>query len=126
MYACIVFLANGEAKRWKYVRDLKSFSVFLSKAHPTWKYFNVYEKGTKTFLKRFYEGNIIPKVLPLLIFLVGLLTQKFTFNETFNLLAYENTFNKTTFNKPPLKPSLYDFNNTATIQTLSLKGGAEC
>jgi hypothetical protein len=111
MYACFAFFANGEVKRWKYVRDLKSFSEFLSKAHSSWKYFNVYDKGTKQYLKRFYPGNPIPKTLLLLIVL---LTQKFTFGKTFTkqLSSYENTFNKTTFST-----FTNGFNYYATIPT---------
>jgi hypothetical protein len=77
MYACIVFFATGEVKRWKYVRDLQSFSRFLLRDHASWKYFNVYEKGSKKYLKRFYPENVIPKCLPVVSFL---LTLKFTFN----------------------------------------------
>jgi hypothetical protein len=125
MYACIVFMANGEVKRWKYVRDLKSFSNFLDKSHSGWKYFNVYEKGTKNYLKRFYKGNLVPKLLSLILLLgLNLLTQKFTFNNSFAFnQPYENTFNKTTFNLT----FIYDFNNSATIQTAqNQKGGSAC
>ena len=113
MYACIAFFPNGEVKRWKYVRDLKSFGDFLNKDHSTWKYFNVYDKGTKQYLKRFYSGNIIPKVLGLILILGLSLTQKFTFNKTFIQcisIPYEKTFSKTTF--------INGFNNSATIPTL--------
>ena len=97
MYACIVFFANGEVKRWKYVRDLKGFGQFLSKDHPLWKYFNVYDKGSKQYLTRFYPGNVIPKLLMVILFL---LTQKFTFSKPLidrTSCTLENTFNKTTF-----------------------------
>ena len=105
MYACFVFFPNGEVKRWKYVTDLKSFEQFLSKSHPSWKYLNVYDKGTKQYLKRFYPGNIIPKILGLFFFALS-------------LYAMKNTFNKTTFNN--------DFNNTTTISTLKSKRGEVC
>ena len=95
MYACFVFFPNGEVKRWKYVTDLKSFEQFLSKTHPSWKYMNVYEKSTKQYLKRFYPGNIIPKILGLFLLVLS-------------LYAMKNTFSKTTF--------VYGFNNTATIR----------
>jgi hypothetical protein len=114
MYACFAFFPNGEVKRWKYVRDLKSFAVFLNKDHPLWKYFNVYDKGTRQYIKRFYPDNIIPKVLGLILILgLSLLTQKFTFDKTFiqfSFLSYEKTFRKTTF--------INGFNNSATIPTL--------
>jgi len=128
MFACFAFFPDGSVKRWKYVRNLKSFGDFLAKDHSTWKYFNVYDKGTKAYLKRFYPGNLIPKVLPtLIIFLAVLSTQKFTFNKTFAqraTLAYENTFNKTTFTKTTFINGIY---NSATISTdLTPKGGAVC
>ena len=113
MYACIAFFPNGEVKRWKYVRDLKSFGDFLNKDHSTWKYFNVYDKGTKQYLKRFYPGNIIPKVLGLILILGLSLTQKFTLDKTFIQcisIAYEKTFSKTTF--------INGFNNSATNPTI--------
>lgn len=86
MYECIAFFELGTPKKWKYVRDLQSFTYFLSKSHVGWKYFNVYEKGTKVYLKRFYPGNVVPKVLTLLLAVgLSLLTQKFTFSSTFTL-----------------------------------------
>ena|SRR5688572_19502140 len=114
MYACFAFFPNGEVKRWKYVRDLKSFADFLNKDHSLWKYFNVYDKGTKQYIKRFYPNNVIPKVLGLILILgLSLLTQKFTFDMTFiqlSFLSYEKTFSETTF--------INGFNNSATIPTL--------
>ena len=125
MYACFAFFPDGSVKRWKYVRDLASFAQFLNKSHSSWKYFNVYDKGTKGYLKRFYPGNAVPKVLTLvLVFGLSLLTQEFTFGSTFKTFALlekpnlENTtFSKTTFNN--------GFNNPATILTLkpSVPGG---
>lgn len=130
MYACFAFFPDGSVKRWKYVTNLTSFMLFLSKSHSTWKYFNVYEKGSKQFAKRFYPGNTVPKVLGLLM-LFSLLTQKFTFGKS-NLrvnhdsISVKNTFGKNhlqlrltnaaheTFNKTTL---INGFNNTATIST---------
>jgi hypothetical protein len=113
MYACFAFFPSGEVKRWKYVTDLKSFGQFLDKDHSLWKYFNVYDKGSKQYIRRFYPGNVIPKVLGfILIAGLLLLTQKFTFDKTFNQrlsISYENTFNKTTF--------INGFNNSATNPT---------
>ncbi len=124
MYACFAFFTDGTVKRWKYVTDLKSFSEFLAKSHPSWKYFNVYDKGTKAYLKRFYPGNLVPKILVAVwVFLSTLLTQKFTFNER-QSEAYENTFNKATFSKTTFTNG---FNNSATIPTiLRQKGGSLC
>jgi hypothetical protein len=124
MYECTAFFPSGFPKKWKYITNLESFSRFLSRDHASWKYFNVYEKGTKQYLKRFYPGNAIPKVLGLVLVLgISLLTQKFTSNKTtFKervafLIPMKNTSSETTSNT-------YNngFNNPATI--LTLQGGA--
>lgn len=125
MYACFAFFPDGSVKRWKYVRNLTSFMLFLKTSHPTWKYFNVYEKGSKQFAKRFYPGNTVPKVLGLLL-LFSLLTQKFTFNKNTlttcqHPITLKNTFNKTTIDEITFNNG---FNNTATISTRKpQKGG---
>jgi len=132
MYACFAFFPDGSAKRWKYVTDLASFTQFLNKSHSAWKYFNVYEKGSKLFVKRFYPGNLVPKTLMLFfLFSLGILTQKFTFNKTFILsaLAYNPYPLKNTFSKTTCTPTTFmavspnGFNNSATIPTL--EGGAK-
>lgn len=121
MYACFAFFPDGSVKRWKYVTDLYSFSQFLTKSHSTWKYFNVYEKGTKVYLKRFYPGNPVPKILG--AFLLLLLTLKFTLSEI-AFTTYEKTFKQTTCTKTTF---INGFNNSATIQTnLNQKGGGVC
>lgn len=121
MYACFAFFPDGSVKKWKYVRNLKSFGEFLSKTHPLWKYFNVYDKGTRAFLKRFYPGNLVPKVLGLFL----LIPIKFTFALSCcfpKSITYENTFDKATFNKATF---INGFNNSATIPTLlNHKGGS--
>ncbi len=99
MFACFAFFQNGDVKKWKYVTNLKSFEQFLTKNYPTWKYINVYDKGTKQYLKRFYPGNVIPKIIVLTLLL-------FTY-------AMKNTFDKATFNN--------GFNNTATIRNIHPK-----
>ena len=110
MYECQAFFPENHPKKWKYVTDLKSFSEFLSKSHASWKYFNVYEKGTKVFRGRFYRGNVIPKVLGLLLLLATLKP------------PYENTSDKTTSNT-----SNNGFNYSATISTnYNEKGGGKC
>jgi hypothetical protein len=118
MYACFAFFPNGNVKRWKYVRDLKSFAQFLTKDHSSWKYFNVYDKGTKQYLKRFYPGNSIPKTLGLLALV--LLTHKFTFGKTFNKtfkLSETQPLKNTTFNKTTLKTFINGIYYYATIPT---------
>ena len=107
MYACFAFFPNGEVKRWKYVTDLTSFMLFLSNKHSDWQYFNVYEKDTKKYLKRFYPGNFIPKTLAVLLISIS-----------FFLPARKNTFSKTTFT--------YGIYNSATIPILKKEGGALC
>jgi hypothetical protein len=119
MYACFVFFPNGDVKRWKYVTNLESFGKFLSKDHPSWKYFNVYDKGTKQFVKRFYPGNSIPKVLG--VFLLAFLMQasNLTQNQTTIQPPMKNTFSKTTF-----RTFTNGFNYSATIPTtLDVKKG---
>ena len=122
MYACFAFFPDESVKKWKYVTDLQSFASFLNQKHAGWKYFNVYDKETKGYLKRFYPNNSVPKVLPLL--LLVLLTQKFTFNKTtftssLNPNLENTTFSKTTFTN--------DFNYCATIPTpLACKKGVLC
>lgn len=132
MYACFAFFPDGSVKRWKYVTDLASFTQFLNKSHSAWKYFNVYEKGSKLFVKRFYPGNLVPKTLAfVLLFALGLLTQKFTFSKTFSSFALalnpyplKNTFSKTTCAQTTFMAVCSNgFNNSATIPTL--EGGAK-
>ena len=126
MYECTTFFPSGFPKKWKYVRDLKSFTQFLSKDHASWKYFNVYEKGTKNYLKRFYPGNVVPKTLGLL--LLVLLTQKFTSSNTFsNSEAYimkNTTSNKTT--SSTYNTSINGFINSTTISNHSDKKSILC
>jgi DMSO/TMAO reductase YedYZ heme-binding membrane subunit len=92
-YSVIAFTETGETKKWQYVHKLNGFALFLTKQHPSWKYFNVYDRRTGQYLKRFYKGNFIP---PFLSFFL-------TFSILFNL--YQNTF----YN---------GFNNPATIRIL--------
>jgi hypothetical protein len=100
MYECQVFFPAGYPKKWKYVTNLESFTQFLNRNHSSWKYFNVYEKGSKNYLKRFYPGNLVPKVLTAILLLL-----------TLNY-PYENTSSETTSST-----SINGFNNSATIST---------
>ena len=45
------------------VHKLNGFAMFLDKEHSEWKYFNVYDRRTRQYLKRFYKGNLIPDFL---------------------------------------------------------------
>ena len=116
MYECQAFFPNGYPKMWKYVRDLKSFAQFLSKDHPSWKYFNVYEKGTKNYLKRFYPGNSFPKTLGLLAII--LLTQKFTSSNT-SINSQTSLMKNTTSDKTTSNTFINGFINSATISNLA-------
>ena len=113
MYECTAFFPDGQhPKRWKYVKDLKSFTAFLSKTHSSWKYFNVYEKGSKNYLKRFYPGNLVPKILGLLLIY---LTLKCTPSNSRALAyPYENTSRAAA---GTASTSINDFNNRATSLT---------
>lgn len=127
MYACFAFFPDGNVKRWKYVTNLQSFSEFLSKSHPAWKYFNVYDKGTKAYLKRFYPGNLVPKVLGAVLLALALIKTLSTFTKPVTLLTYENTFNLTI--RKAVEPETTftnGFNNSATIPTPEEKGGVKC
>ncbi|AFL97687.1 hypothetical protein [Ornithobacterium rhinotracheale] len=62
-YSCIVFGAFGVFKM-QYVHDLHRFSKWLdSSKFRDWKYFNVYDRRTGEYLRRFYNGNYIPRFL---------------------------------------------------------------
>jgi len=127
MYACFAFFPDGSVKRWKYVTNLQSFSEFLSKSHPAWKYFNVYDKGTKAYLKRFYPGNLVPKVLGVVLLTLALIKTLSTFINPVRLLTYENTFNLTIRKaSEPETTFTNGFNNSATIPTPEEKGGGSC
>jgi hypothetical protein len=118
MYECMAFFPSGFPKKWKYVRDLNSFAEFLTRDHSTWKYFNVYEKGTNQYLKRFYPGNVISKVLGLVLTVgIILLTQKFTSSQTTFTHSRKANLENTTSNKTTYSTSSNGFNNSATIPT---------
>jgi hypothetical protein len=115
MYECQAFFPSGYPKKWKYVRDLQSFTQFLNKEHSSWKYFNVYEKGTKQYLKRFYPGNAVPKTLLLLLLGSTLLTHYSPVVKATPISIEQlNPMKNTTSNKLPL---LNGFNNSTTIPT---------
>lgn len=60
-YSVIVFLSTGEVKKWSFVHELKGFARFLDQKHPSWIYFNVYNRRTREFLKRYQKGDAIPQ-----------------------------------------------------------------
>ena len=109
-YTCIVYFPDSKPKKWKYVHGLFGFSQFLDRKHPSWTYFNVYDRRQGTYLRRLYRGGFIPNFLPMLVFALGWL--------------FFLTFNNPSL-KSPLSLPLYGLNNTATISTQYLsKGGA--
>jgi hypothetical protein len=78
-YSVIACFKDSKAKKWSFVHNLNKFSKFLNKDHATWEYFNVYERSTRNFLKRFYPGNDIPPFLSLFL-LTFILNLYLTFN----------------------------------------------
>ena len=62
-YTVIVFLSNGETKKWTYVHKLDGFVDFLNKEHSGWSYMNVYDRRNRKYLKRFCKGNLVPDFL---------------------------------------------------------------
>jgi len=123
-YTCIVFFEDSTAKKWRKIHKLSRFASFLDKEHQGWKYFNVYERKSNKYLRRFYKGNFIPNFLPLLFPLI-ILIQTLTFSIAHsshyaNFNPLNSTFSKTLRSKTFTN----DFNNTATIWTpKQQKGG---
>ncbi|MBN8837086.1 MAG: hypothetical protein J0I09_07500 [Sphingobacteriia bacterium] len=108
-YSCTVFFEIGRAKKWGYVHNLKGFASFLDKKHPSWSYFNIYNRRTNEFIKQVKRGSYIPAFLP--VFVLAF------------ILAFCLTYEKPS---SPHYSLLNDFNNTATIWTLNIaqnKGG---
>jgi hypothetical protein len=62
-YTIIVFFDDTSTKKWKFAHDLNKFSKFLNEKHSSWIYMNVYDRRTTKYLKRFYNGNVIPAFL---------------------------------------------------------------
>lgn len=100
-YSCIVYFPTDKPKKWEYVHGLRGFANFLIEKHSNWLYFNVYDRRTRNYLKRFYNGSIIPQFLGLL----GFLLSPFFFL----------TFNKPTLNNLTFINGIY---KTATIPNL--------
>lgn len=64
-YTVIVFFVAITPKKWSYVHKIKGFVQFLDSKHPSWIYFNVYERRTGNFLKRFDKDSLIPNHIPI-------------------------------------------------------------
>jgi len=62
-YSVIVFFPDRITKKWTYVHTIKSFAAFLNSKHPGWEYFNVYDRRSGGYLRRFYPGDLFPYFL---------------------------------------------------------------
>lgn len=65
-YSVIVFTQSNEYMcKSVYVHNLLNYSKWLSssKNYNDWYYFNVYDRRTGQFLKRFYRNEFIPPFL---------------------------------------------------------------
>jgi hypothetical protein len=106
-YTCIVFYKDDKPKKWGFVHGLSQFIEFINEKHSGWIYINVYDRRTGKFLKRFYQGNVIPYFLTFIPFAI--------------ILYFFLTFNSS----PSITFAYYDIYNRCTIPTLILKiGGA--
>ena len=57
-YSVIVFFENSpKPKKWKYVHKVDGFAQFLNKKHPSWIYFNLYNRRSGGFMQRIHKGN---------------------------------------------------------------------
>lgn len=136
-YTVIAFLESGKPLKWIYVHTLSSIAKHLDKVYPTWKYFNVYNRRSGAYLRRFYKGSNIPPFLSLGVILGVFLSHLAALAP----LPLNSTFNKSgeAFNPYP-KPLIqfltpfreafpasgtftHGFNNTATIWTISKQKG---
>jgi hypothetical protein len=112
-YACITFFPNEKPKKWRF-NDLQVFVSFLNKVHPSWKEFNVYDRASKRFLRKFKPGYNIPKTLSLLaIALLLSFSKKLNSQSMTRALALYPW--KTTFKKPFTKSFIDGLVNSATI-----------
>jgi hypothetical protein len=59
-YAVIAFFDNQKPKKWSYVHKLSTFRRFLDEKHSAWTYINVYDRRSKSHLKRFYKDEVLP------------------------------------------------------------------
>ena len=122
-YTCIAFFEDGTVKKWKKIHKLSRFASFLNQKHQSWKYFNVYDRKSNKYIRRFYKSNFIPNFLPLLfplIILIRTLTFSIAHSSNYNAILTQNS----TFSIAPSSNTFTNgFNNTATISTPNPKGG---
>ena len=55
-YTIITKVGNNDFKKWN-CNDLLSFTRFLDKSHPNWRWFNVYDKKTKEQIGNYTNRN---------------------------------------------------------------------
>lgn len=62
-YSIIAFFEDQKPKKWQYVHKLNGISIYLNKNHSTWLYFNVYDRRSGQYLKRFKKNDYVPAFL---------------------------------------------------------------
>lgn len=62
-YSIIVFFDHETPKKWQYVHKLNGMAMYLNKKHSNWIYFNVYNRRTGEYLKRFKKTDFVPAFL---------------------------------------------------------------
>ncbi|MEA4981649.1 MAG: hypothetical protein VB066_02920 [Paludibacter sp.] len=62
-YSIIVFFEREKPKKWENIEKLNGMAIHLNKKHPTWLYFNVYDRRTELYLKRFKKNDYVPAYL---------------------------------------------------------------
>lgn len=59
-YSCVVYFPNGQKLFFKYVQNIYKLHLWLhSKNRGDYKYINVYNRKSKIFIVRYYNGNYI-------------------------------------------------------------------
>jgi len=56
-YSCIVKVDTERFVKYRTVRDLVKFTVFLDANFPTWRFYNVFDKETKVQITSFTRNN---------------------------------------------------------------------
>jgi hypothetical protein len=56
-YSCIVKADAEQFVKYRTVRNLVKFTVFLDTNFPTWRYYNVFDKETKIQIASFTKNN---------------------------------------------------------------------
>lgn len=56
-YSCIIKTSSKQFVKYRTVRDLLKFTIFLDAMFPEWRYYNVYDKTTKQQIASFTKNN---------------------------------------------------------------------